>query len=137
MRRGLDMEESLKRSEAGPQRAGARVLVVDDDRDSADVLGELLVFGGHEVAVAYDGPAALARADAFEPDFVLLDLDLRSELNGQDVCHELLASSKRKPYMIAMTGALSVDRVQLRELGFDAHVRKPIDATRVLKLLSR
>src|SRR5690606_37876258 len=62
-----------------------RVLVVDDNADAADLLGELLKVMGHDVAVAYDGAAAVERAAHFAPDWVFLDLGM-PELDGFGAC---------------------------------------------------
>jgi CheY-like chemotaxis protein len=123
-------------SPAESAREKTRVLIVDDDTDSADVLGELLLSEGHEVAVAHDGVQALAQVSTFEPEFVLLDLDLRSDADGREVCRRLIAASRKKPCIIAMTGALNSDRKELHATGFDAQVTKPIHVERLLKLLS-
>jgi CheY-like chemotaxis protein len=118
-------------------REKSRVLIVDDDTDSAEVLCELLLSEGHAAAIAHDGAQALARMSSFEPEFVLLDLDLRSDADGRQVCRRLIAAASRKrPCIIAMTGALNSDEKELHEAGFDAQVTKPIPVERLLKLLS-
>jgi DNA-binding response OmpR family regulator len=67
-----------------------RVLVVEDDRDIADVLRRSLDLDGYEVRLAGDGEAALSQAEVFEPDAVILDLGL-PKLDGVEVCKRLRA----------------------------------------------
>ena len=68
-----------------------RVLIVDDLRDSADTLAMVLQLAGHEVQTAYDGATALATAESFRPNVVLLDIGM-PKLNGYDVARELRAN---------------------------------------------
>jgi CheY-like chemotaxis protein len=117
-------------------REASRVLIVDDDRDSADTLRELLEMEGHDPVVAYDGPHAIALAASFHPEIVLLDLDLRSTMNGHEVCHELSTARGTRPRIIAITGQAKPDEGQLQRAGFDAHIAKPINVRIVLDLVS-
>jgi CheY-like chemotaxis protein len=113
-----------------------RVLVVDDNRDAADSLAVLVRIDGHDVRVAYDGPAALAAAEAFEPDVVLLDLGMPG-MDGYEVCRRL----RRMPELagvrvIAVTGwGQDSDRRRSAEAGFDHHLVKPADPDVVRRLL--
>ena len=105
---------------------------MDDHADSAHSLARLLRHHGHEVDVAYDGPAAFEAAAAFRPQVVLLDLDLPT----MDGC-EVAARLRRDPahchcLLIALTGYGSEeDRKRCREAGFDHHVLKPVDLEKV------
>ena len=113
-----------------------RVLIVDDDLDSAELLQELLQGAGHEVAIAHDGTRAIALATALHPEVVLLDIHLGSSLDGYDVCQHLGAALDRPKRIIAMTGPAALDDLRFREAGFDAHIAKPIlDTNRILRLL--
>ncbi|HSA55695.1 MAG TPA: PAS domain S-box protein, partial [Gemmatimonadaceae bacterium] len=81
-----------------------RVLVVDDNRDSADTTAMLLTMWGHEVQTAHDGPAALDVARTFRPQLVLLDIGLPG-LTGYEVAEQLRASADgRSMVLAAMTG---------------------------------
>ncbi|MES2124926.1 MAG: PAS domain S-box protein [Gemmatimonadota bacterium] len=116
---------------------GRRVLVVDDNRDSADSLAMLLEMEGHETRTAYDGDEALARAEEFRPELILLDIGLPKK-NGYEVCRAIRAQSWGKPIVvIAQTGwGQAEDRRRSREEGFDSHLVKPIDHGALRRLLA-
>jgi signal transduction histidine kinase/ActR/RegA family two-component response regulator len=114
-----------------------RLLVVDDNRDAATGLAEVLKSLGHEVQVAYDGPSALAIEASFEPDLLLLDLGL-PEMDGYEVARRLREQTKRKkrPVLVAVTGwGQQEDRSRSRAAGFDAHLVKPLDIPVLERLL--
>jgi PAS domain S-box-containing protein len=104
-----------------------RILVVDDNQDNAVSLAKLLKLAGHETQSAYDGVEAIAAAQQFQPDFVLLDLGL-PKLNGFDVCRRLRAEPWGKHMMIiALTGwGQDEDRRKSTHAGFDGHLVKPL-----------
>jgi len=117
----------------GPSSAGLaaptrRVLLVDDNRDSAESLAALLTMLGHEVYQAYDGPAALAAAPSWLPDLVLLDIGMPG-MSGYEVARGLRADPRLDgATLIALTGYGSAkDRYESRAAGFDGHLVKPID----------
>ncbi|MBA3460919.1 MAG: response regulator [Deltaproteobacteria bacterium] len=123
-----------KRTPAEPRR----VLIVDDNQDAADVLGEALVKGGHVVRVAYDGPTALDVARTFHPQVALLDIGL-PVMDGYEVARQLrtLELGGGKIRIIAVTGyGQDGDRVKTAEAGFDAHVTKPATFLTVMSLLT-
>ncbi|HSW22862.1 MAG TPA: ATP-binding protein, partial [Burkholderiaceae bacterium] len=110
------------------QAAGARsrrVLVVDDNRDAADSMAALLKLGGHQVAVAYDGLAAVEVACSGEHDLVLLDIGL-PKLDGLEAARRIrqrCADSPRRMKLVALTGwGQSEDRQRSRASGFDHHL---------------
>src|SRR5690606_9551427 len=81
-----------------------RVLVVDDNEDGAESLATFLQIGGHEVKTAYDGEAAVAAAEAFRPEVVLLDIGM-PKLNGYEACRRIRESDwGRDMVLIAQTG---------------------------------
>jgi PAS domain S-box-containing protein len=114
-----------------------RVLLVDDNRDSADSLAMLLRLAGHEVQVAYDGAEALAIATGFEPDVAVLDIGLPG-MNGLQLAERLRDRTQGRPSrLIAVTGyGQDTDRERSREAGFDAHLVKPISPDALLGLLA-
>jgi PAS domain S-box-containing protein len=122
---------------AGPAPS-RRVLVVDDNRDSARTLTRLLRVLGHEVETAHDGPGALAQAGAFRPDVILLDIGLPG-MDGYEVGRRLRASREFAPtVLIALTGYGSAeDRQQSREAGFNVHLVKPVDLESLRNLLAQ
>ena len=118
-------------------RLSRRVLVVDDNRDSADTLSTLLQVLGCEVGVAYDGEQALRVAREFKPDAVLLDLGM-PRLNGFEACECM----RREPWgkgicIVAVTGwGQDEDRRRTKEAGFNAHLVKPADPGKLTELLA-
>jgi CheY-like chemotaxis protein len=113
-----------------------RILVVDDNVDAARVMADALEVVGHETRVAFDGPAALDVAAAFQPDAALLDLGLPL-MDGYELAEQLVAThSEKRPVLIAVTGYGQVsDRERTRAAGFDAHIVKPVDMPRLMNLL--
>lgn len=104
-----------------------RVLVVDDNQDSADSLAILLRLRGHDVRTAYDGESALELEGVFRPALVFLDIGLPRK-NGYDVAAELRALRGKDVTIVAMTGfGQPEDRQRSREAGFDHHLVKPVD----------
>jgi CheY-like chemotaxis protein/two-component sensor histidine kinase len=112
----------------GSHGHGRRVLVVDDQVDTAQSLAELLEIWGHEVRVGYDGSAAVELAKHFHPDVVLLDIGLPL-MNGYEVARQLRQEqSGREMTIVAMTGyGQDEDRRRALEAGFDLHMTKPVD----------
>ena len=119
-----------------PPRQARRVLVVDDNVDAGRTLGELLNTLGHETRVVHDGPSALAIAEAFRPDVVLLDIGMPG-MDGYEVARRLSALREgRRPRIIAVTGwGQESDRHQASEAGFDMHLVKPVDLDALLRAL--
>jgi CheY-like chemotaxis protein len=122
------LEES-KQSEAEQDSAPRpRVLVVDDNRDSADSLRLLVGLLGVETHVAYDGEAALLAMTAFRPAVVILDLGMPG-MDGWEVARRIRSEPHHKEViLIALTGwSQPQDRRRSAEAGFDHHLIKPVD----------
>lgn len=113
-----------------------RILIVDDNVDSAKSLAEVLGLTGNETLVAHDGLAAVDAAEQHRPDVILLDIGL-PKLNGYDVCQRIRASSwAANVLIIALTGwGQDEYRRKSAEAGFDGHLVKPVDLTELMKLL--
>ena len=113
-----------------------RVLVVDDNIDSAESLALLLRLKGYDVEVAHDGPAALEAAVSFQPEAVLLDIGLPG-LDGFQVAGELrLRPPTERALLVALTGyGQEDDQRRSREAGFDHHLVKPVDPQVIYELL--
>jgi signal transduction histidine kinase/ActR/RegA family two-component response regulator len=113
-----------------------RVVVVDDNRDAADSLGQLLRLLGAEVRVAYDGPEALAVLAECRPTIVLLDLGMPG-MDGYEVARRLRQQPHgRELTLIALSGwGQEQDQRRTREAGFDHHFVKPADLPRLQSLL--
>jgi PAS domain S-box-containing protein len=116
---------------------GLRVLLVDDNADSADGLGILLELQGHEVRVAYDGPTALENARQFRPHVALLDIGMPS-MDGYELARRLRATPETKDVLlVAMTGwGQDEDHRKSREAGFAHHLVKPFEPAALEKLLA-
>jgi len=110
-----------------PIGASGRVLVVDDNRDAADLLAETLRFGGFEVATAFDGAEALETLSTFQPDVAILDIGLPS-MNGLELARQLREiGGTRTIRLIALTGyGQHSDFTASAAAGFDLHLVKPV-----------
>jgi PAS domain S-box-containing protein len=110
------------------RRVGVRVLIVEDNADSADTLTELLELWGHEVCHAAEGAEAVEIAREFLPDVALVDIGLPG-MDGYEVARRLRAQAAGSPpLLIALTGyGREDDRRKSREAGFHHHLVKPID----------
>ncbi len=132
-------EETVRREDAGAggESVKRRILVVDDNEDSANSLSLLLRLMGSEVRTAHDGLAAVAEAAAFQPDVILLDIGM-PKLNGYEACRRIREGPGGKRFVIvACTGwGQDEDRRRSKEAGFDFHMVKPVDAAELEKLLA-
>jgi PAS domain S-box-containing protein len=113
-----------------------RVLVVDDNRDAADMVGILLSNAGHQVEIAWDPSQALTAADAFRPQIAVLDIGL-PVMDGYALGRELRARlGTSTPVLIALTGyGQERDQRRSAEAGFAAHLVKPVDAKKLVNLV--
>jgi two-component system CheB/CheR fusion protein len=122
---------------ASPGRRSTRVLVVDDNRDSAESLAMMFGLDGHEVHLAYDGPAAVEAALAYRPEVIFLDIGLPG-LDGYEVARRLRGMPELAGVLlVAMTGyGQEEDRRRCRDAGFDLHLVKPVDPVTLRELLA-
>lgn len=103
-----------------------RILVVEDNEDSRDMLRHLLALSGHQVHEAADGPAGLAAALRFRPDIAFVDVGLPG-LDGYEIARRVRAELGAAIRLVALTGyGQPEDRRLALEAGFDAHVVKPV-----------
>jgi CheY-like chemotaxis protein len=118
-------------------RRGRRVLVVDDNLDSAESLARLLELQGHETATAHDGVGAIGVAEAFHPNVIVLDLGL-PRLDGHEVARRVRGTPWGKDVLlIASTGWGHADaRRASIDAGFDHHLVKPLDLTQLATLIA-
>ncbi len=119
-----------------PSTAGVRrILVVDDNRDAADMLAMLLAHAGHDVATAYDGADAIGRSSTFRPDVVLMDIGMPG-MNGYETARRLRQRDGAMR-LVALTGwGAEADRRRSIDAGFDAHLIKPASIEQVTALLA-
>jgi CheY-like chemotaxis protein len=117
--------------------AGLRILVADDNQDAADSLAMLLSLEGHAVRVAHGGRAAIALAQSFRPQVVLLDIGM-PELDGYGTARLLRKESWGAEIgLIALTGwGQEEDKNRAYESGFNAHLTKPVDIDQLRELLA-
>jgi len=120
-----------------PGSVSRRVLVVDDNQDSAETIAMLVELWGHQARIVHSGPAALEEAPGWRPEVVLLDIGLPG-IDGYEVARRL----RQEPAMagallVAMTGyGQERDRRMSSEAGFDHHLVKPVDPAVLQSLLA-
>jgi CheY-like chemotaxis protein len=115
-----------------------KILVVDDNHDSALSLAMMLSIMGHDTRTAHDGESAVATAEAFLPDVVLLDIGL-PKLNGYEVAQRIRGSAwGASMFLIAVTGwGQDEDRQRSSEVGLNVHMVKPVEPAVLERLLSQ
>jgi PAS domain S-box-containing protein len=115
-----------------------RLLVADDNRDSAATCAAFLEASGHEVSVAHTGREAFDLACRLEPDALLLDIGM-PELNGYQLAQRIRATPwGRRALLLAITGwGQEQDKQRALAAGFDRHLTKPIDPGGLEALLQR
>jgi signal transduction histidine kinase/ActR/RegA family two-component response regulator len=121
---------------ASSARAGCKVLVADDNRDSADTLGLLLELAGHDVLVAHSGREALDMGRLHRPDVVILDIGM-PDLDGYEVARFIRNESwGQNALLLAITGwGQENDKDRAHAAGFDRHLTKPVNPDTVEELL--
>jgi CheY-like chemotaxis protein len=126
-------------AEAAASVRPMRVLIIEDNRDTADTMKDVLELAGHDVSVAYDGRDGLAQARDRQPEVILCDIGLPGKLKGYDVAREVRATTELNGVrMIALTGyGQPEDRARSREAGFDAHLTKPVDIAELERIVPR
>ncbi len=121
-------------AETGPKR---RILVVDDNRDSASSMAMILKLSGNEVCTAHDGLDAVKSAERFRPEVVLMDVGM-PHLNGYEATRRIREQSwGQGMVVIALTGwGQEDDKVRSQDAGCDGHLVKPINLSDLEKLLA-
>ncbi|MEX1232302.1 MAG: response regulator, partial [Planctomycetaceae bacterium] len=123
--------------DAPPPTTGRRILIVDDNQDSAKSMAMLLKLTGNKTHTAYDGVEAVEAAAKFQPEVVLLDIGL-PKLNGYEVARKI----REQPWgqdmvLVALTGwGQEEDRQKSKEAGFNAHLVKPVEHSVLMRLLA-
>jgi signal transduction histidine kinase/ActR/RegA family two-component response regulator len=115
-----------------------RILVVEDNQDTARSLANVLRLWGHEVRIAYDGPSALEIGQAFLPEVVFLDIGLPRGMDGYEVALRLREHPElEKCRIVALTGfGQPEDRRRALAAGFDLHLTKPVHADELRRMLA-
>jgi PAS domain S-box-containing protein len=137
----LPVVEHSALADTGPiafhaQPRGLRMLIVDDNQDSAESMAMLQELSGHTTCVAHSGPEALLAAADFKPDVVLLDIGLPG-MDGYEVARQLRRMpSLAEAFLVALTGyGTGEDRDQAHAAGFDEHLVKPADLNQLRRWL--
>src|SRR5262245_28549540 len=116
--------------------AGLRILVADDNKDTADSLQRVLQLYGYDVRVAYDGASALRVGASFRPEVAVLDIGMPGA-NGYEVAREIRKQQGARIKLVALTGwGQEGDRRRAMEAGFDFHLTKPVDPGTLNDLLA-
>ena len=121
-----------------PSATSLKVLVVEDNRDAAEVLATIVELWGHEVRTAFDAPAALHVLDGWKPDVIVSDLGL-PRMDGFELARRLREPSARcGAVLIALSGyGRDEDKRAARDAGFDHHLVKPPDLNDLAGLLEQ
>lgn len=128
---------AVEANTADPQERSLRVLVVEDNFDTADTMAAIVEHWGHQVAVAYDGQSGLETAQTFRPDLVLLDIGL-PKLDGYQVAQKMREHPQlQSASLAALTGyGTADDRKRVLAAGFNAHFIKPVDLAALQAFIS-
>ncbi len=130
---GKVSQRNVSTSSQSPQK----VLVVDDNRDTAMSCARLLKGMGHEVETAFDGLAALEAARSFKPQAILLDIGLPG-MNGYEVAKTLRDEGFANEVIVAVSGyGQPEDRERSRQAGFDDHLVKPVHQDALVTVLQQ
>jgi len=126
-----------KKPSARATGAARRILVVDDNKDSALTLSMLLKIMGHETQTANDGVEAVAVAKTFSPEVIFMDIGM-PRLNGLDACRQIREQAQgRNITLVALTGwGQEQDQSRTREAGFNFHLVKPVQPGALAEVLS-
>ncbi len=129
--------DSPARERSVPDEKGRRILLIDDNVDSAESMAALLRMSGYQVWTAYDGGAGLAAAMEIRPAIMVVDIGLPT-IDGHEVARRVRAEpSLRDVRLIALTGWGSArDQGHALQAGFDVHSTKPVDLQTLESLLA-
>jgi CheY-like chemotaxis protein len=132
------IEQAVRAVESDTQRRpawmGKRILVADDNADSAETLKIMLEVMGNEVRVARDGEEAVEVAREFAPEAILMDIGM-PRMNGYDACERIRASGS-DAFIVALTGwSQEEDKARSKQAGFDRHHVKPVEPKTLEALL--
>src|SRR5688572_9547185 len=127
-------------SEGLPTTEGSvalRILVVEDGKNAADILGMFFELEGHQVGVAYDGAEAVRLAESLKPHLILMDIGM-PRMNGLEAARRVRATGGAHPLIVALSGLdQDEDKRQCSEAGIDAHLAKPVAPDELRALIDR
>ena len=133
-----NLGESVQNQDPARGPKALRVLIADDDQDSVLMLMMLIRAEGHAVRGVYAGRKVMEAVVAFDPDVVLLDIQM-PDLSGWEVARTLRqARGQTRPLLIGISGEYKMgsDRILSQILGFDHYLVKPYEFSEVLRLLA-
>lgn len=124
-------------SPTGPVSAEARILVVDDNRDSVMTLSMMLRMMGQDVREAYDGSQAFEVAGEFRPNLILMDIGM-PQVDGYEACRHIRSQEWGQGIRImALSGwGQEDDKRRAEAAGFDSHLTKPVEPEVLSALLA-
>jgi CheY-like chemotaxis protein len=124
-------------TERATELTGRKILVADDDQDSAESLAMLIQMMGHDVRAAQSGLAALDLAEEFRPDLIVLDIGMPG-LDGYEVCRRIRQHEWGQAIVIAaLTGwTRDEDRDRSEQAGFNHYLVKPVDPKALEELIA-
>ena len=133
--------DDMRKAESPPEPprpepiAGRKVLVADDNRDTAESLGAVLRFYGHDVTVVFDGDAALSTFAQIESDVAILDIGMPKR-NGYELARQIREMERGRAMLIALTGwGQDSDKRRAVQSGFDHHFTKLTHIDRLVALI--
>lgn len=131
------VEPPSEKKEGGrAEKIRRRIVVVDDNVDSADIMAMYVSTLGGEAKVAYSGEKGLAHVIDSRPDAVLLDIGMPG-MDGYETCRRIREELGSEVLVVAMTGwGQEQDKQRAREAGFDAHLTKPVNMTMLRRVLA-
>ncbi len=137
-KRAREISRSSELASPAEAALARRVLIVDDNVDSAEMMQALLEQLGHEARVALDGPSALEVCGEFKPNTVFLDIGLPG-MSGYDVVMRMrkMPSCQKIPIVAVSGYARDIDRTQALRAGFSDHLPKPVDLNRLEEFVKR
>jgi CheY-like chemotaxis protein len=122
---------------AQTQQSLGRILVVDDNKDAADALGNLFRALGYDTVVAYNGTEGMSVFNETHPRFAFLDIAM-PDISGYDLAQRIREKAGAEVILIAVTGFGQVDdKARALEAGFDYHLTKPIGLSQVQSILAK
>jgi two-component system, chemotaxis family, CheB/CheR fusion protein len=115
-----------------------RILVIEDNSDSAEVLQTFLEINGHEIIVKTNAADGLESARAAAPDVIICDISLSGDLDGYDVAEEIRRQEQLKSiFLIALSGfGRPEDKEKSKSAGFNEHLTKPTDFDALIELIN-
>jgi two-component system, chemotaxis family, CheB/CheR fusion protein len=125
-------------SEKDGAAVSRRILVIEDNSDSAEVLQTFLEINGHEITVKHNASEGLASARVSVPDVVICDISLSGDLDGYDVAEEIRRHDGLKSiFLIALSGfGRPEDKEKSKSAGFNEHLTKPTDFDALIELIN-